>query len=201
MSFTSQPLCWSQDPAFRALAGPALRPGGAKLTGRAVDLLDLRPGQRVLDAGCGGGATVRRLRGEYGLAAVGVDLQPSPPGEYCVAGRMEALPFPDATFDAALCECSLSLTDREAALAELGRVLKPGGGLAVADLYGDSTDLDELAVLMATAGFRLFHAEDHTRELAELAARMVLAGLDPRAGDRECGRTRYGLFAARRSLP
>ena len=50
-------------------------------------------------------------------------------------GDAEALPLADATFDVALSECSLcTFPDKERAVAEMARVLRPGGTIAVADV-------------------------------------------------------------------
>jgi arsenite methyltransferase len=52
-----------------------------------------------------------------------------------VRGDAESLPFDDASFDIALCECSLCLfPDKARAIEEIRRVLRPGGRLALADV-------------------------------------------------------------------
>jgi SAM-dependent methyltransferase len=93
----------------------------------------------VLDAGCGTGRLAADLA-DSGLARVwGVDASPE---MLAVAraktrragfkeGRLEALPFRDGWFDAAVAWLVIHLVDRPAAFAELRRVLRPGGRLAV----------------------------------------------------------------------
>jgi ubiquinone/menaquinone biosynthesis C-methylase UbiE len=93
----------------------------------------------VLDAGCGTGRLAAELA-DSGLARVwGVDASPE---MLAVAraktrragfkeGRLEALPFRDGWFDAAVAWLVVHLVDRPAAFAELRRVLRPGGRLAV----------------------------------------------------------------------
>jgi sterol 24-C-methyltransferase len=108
--------------------------------------LDLPPGARVLDAGCGQGDAALRLRARFGLDVDGVDLL-----EFNLrrARRRAArrglagsprfsrsdyadLPFPDATFDGAYTlETLVHAFDHRGALAELRRVLKPGGRLVL----------------------------------------------------------------------
>jgi len=121
-----------------------LHPGGLGLTGRLLDAAGLPAGAAVLDVGCGDGATVALLDAAYGLRATGLDASPervaqavrARPDLEFVAGRAESLPFPDACFDAVLCECVLStLPAPGAALTEMTRVLRPGGVTLVSDVY------------------------------------------------------------------
>jgi ubiquinone/menaquinone biosynthesis C-methylase UbiE len=106
----------------------------------------LRPGQRVLDVACGTGILTRLaapILGDGG-SIVGVDLS----GEMLDVARARApaadaridwhqvdaasLPFPDAEFDVVLCQQGLQfMPDKPTALAEMYRVLKPGGLLGV----------------------------------------------------------------------
>jgi ubiquinone/menaquinone biosynthesis C-methylase UbiE len=104
---------------------------------------DLRAGQRVLDVACGTGvlalAAAERVRESgrvTGLDANGdmlaVARRKSDRVEWR-EGRAEALPFPDASFDAVLSQFGLMFfADRVGGLREMMRVLRPGGQLAVA---------------------------------------------------------------------
>lgn len=95
----------------------------------------------VLDAGCGTGGLIRRLQPlQPGWRWTGVDAsdlacrlaRERVPGGNVVQARLEALPFPAATFDAVVCADVLyHLHDDEVALRELARVLRPGGCLVV----------------------------------------------------------------------
>jgi len=111
----------------------------------------LKPGMTLLDAGCGPGSITIGLAGHVAPAEVtGIDLSAESIGlardlaaergvtnvRFDVAD-VYALPFDDATFDAAFSHALLQhLSDPLAALREIRRVLKPGGviGLADADL-------------------------------------------------------------------
>jgi SAM-dependent methyltransferase len=87
-------------------------------------------GTRVLDAGCGEGVLVDEFRGR--LAIEGVD--PHYASDHVRAGSLVALPYADAMFDRALCLDvleHLSYADQPRALAELFRILTPGGELFV----------------------------------------------------------------------
>lgn len=88
------------------------------------------PGTRVLDAGCGEGVLVDEYADR--LAIEGID--PNYGSDRVQTGSLTALPFPDATFDRALCLDvleHLTFDEQPRALAELFRVLKPGGALLV----------------------------------------------------------------------
>jgi SAM-dependent methyltransferase len=90
----------------------------------------LPPATRVLDAGCGEGVLVEEYAAR--LDITGVDANYSSPR--VSAGSVTALPFPDASFDRALCLDvleHLAYEDQPRALAELHRVLRPGGELLV----------------------------------------------------------------------
>ena len=104
-------------------------------------------GGRALDVGCGEGRFCRILRAE-GFEPVGLDptselldaARAKDPDSRYVEGRAEALDFADASFD--LVVACLSLIDIEhadRAIAEMARVLKPGGTLLVANLTGLSS--------------------------------------------------------------
>lgn len=92
----------------------------------------LQPGMRVLDVGCGDGALIEELRSE-GVDAVGVEIDPLlvrtalARGLDVRLGRAEALPFPDAHFDAVVCCVVVPYTDQRLAVREWARVLRPGG--------------------------------------------------------------------------
>lgn len=117
-------------------------------TDAAFLLPHLRPGMRLLDCGCGPGSITVGLAGVVAPGeVVGVDIGPVQvevaralaAAEGVANARFEvgsvyALPFPDASFEAAFAHTVLEhLADPVAALREVRRVLKPGGVIGVRD--------------------------------------------------------------------
>jgi ubiquinone/menaquinone biosynthesis C-methylase UbiE len=108
----------------------------------------LRPGMRLLDAGCGPGSITIGLAETVAPSEVaGIDLAPAVLGDAraLAAGRgagnarfaaadVAQLPFPDASFDAVFAHTLLEhVADGVAVLRELRRVLRPGGAIGVRD--------------------------------------------------------------------
>lgn len=107
----------------------------------AADLAAVRAGERVLDVATGTGGLLRELvaRGADPREAVGVDQSASmlalaatrlPPGWSLVRGDARRLPFADQAFDAVVACYLLHLLepdDRRQVLAEISRVVRPGG--------------------------------------------------------------------------
>jgi ubiquinone/menaquinone biosynthesis C-methylase UbiE len=149
---------------------------------RAIGALALASGDHVLDVGCGLGRSLTELAA---LAPQGkvmgvdpsdvmIDMAARHAGKLVALGRVqvvtatvEALPFPNASFDKALCVHVVYFwRDLGRSFSEIARILKPGGRLALlfrtnesqavgafpADIYRFPA-LDEIAVALEAAGF------------------------------------------------
>ncbi len=100
--------------------------------------------RRALDIGCGEGRFCRMLRAE-GIATMGIDPTArlldaararDPEGDYR-EGRAERLEFPAGAVDLVVSYLTLiDIADHQAAIAEMARVLEPGGVLLIANLNG-----------------------------------------------------------------
>jgi ubiquinone/menaquinone biosynthesis C-methylase UbiE len=146
------------DPSFYAALLDATRAEGLAAARRdpaaAFAPLRLRAGLRVLDVGCGTGAQVRIMAPLVAPgSAVGVDLSaaliararqreaPGPaPGQVSFqVGDACALPFADAAFDRVVAnQVLLHLADPWRAVAQMRRVLRPGGLLSIGEWDWDS---------------------------------------------------------------
>ena len=211
---------------FRTATGDCLRPGGVELTARGLDVCGFRTGQRVADLGCGPGVTLALLR-ERGLRPVGLDVSHSMLKEAArrvpacrAAGTLESLPFRDACLDGIVCECVLSLSEApERALAEMRRILRPGGRVLLTDILlregsgrtgqgcaRGAVSPVVLAERLERQDLVVALYEDHSRRLAELAGRLLFQGVERselmawmgRCPEGACSGTRlgYGLFVA-----
>ena len=110
----------------------------------------LRPGEDVLDIGCGAGMDTliaAQMVGPSGTVT-GIDMTPAMAAKArrsvaemglttvtIVEGSAEELPFPDAAFDVVISNGVIDLIpDKDAVFSEIARVLRPGGRIQVADV-------------------------------------------------------------------
>ncbi len=123
--------------------------------GNPLVVAELTVGERVLDLGSGGGIDVllsARRVGPTGFA-YGVDMtdemlelaranavRAGVGNVEFLKGRIEAVPLPDASIDVVISNCVINLSvDKSAVLAEMQRVLAPGGRIGVSDVVADDS--------------------------------------------------------------
>jgi arsenite methyltransferase len=121
--------------------------------GNPLAVADLHEGERVLDLGSGGGIDVllsARRVGPSGFA-YGVDMtddmlalaranaaKAGAGNVEFLKGEIEAVPLPDAAVDVVISNCVINLsTDKPAVLAEMFRVLVPGGRIGITDVVAE----------------------------------------------------------------
>jgi DNA gyrase subunit B len=153
-----------------------------ELAARVWGLTAPAPDARVIDLACGTGLVSQIFHGRV-AEVVGVDVTPAmyaqaaPHLDRFVEAPGEALPFPDASFDLAVCRQGLQFMDDARALAELLRVLKPGGQLCLIHLcaYGedDRAEYFEVLRLRNPARRNFYLREDLARLLREAGARHI----------------------------
>jgi SAM-dependent methyltransferase len=201
-----------------------LHPGGLALTREVAERSGVNSQSFVLDVAAGTGAPASHLAEVYGCRVVGIELSGylvaqaqqrasrQPLSLFFTQGDGQRLPYADDTFDVALSECAICLMDKDRALREMLRVVKPGGCVAIHDICwqpGTPTEVkDRLAesegerpetlvgwqLLFERAGFTDVHAWDQS-ELFPGWIRRSQAEVDPLALARVFGNfvRRWGI--------
>lgn len=189
-------------PAFDDVTGGIRRPGGFRITQRALEFCDFPKEAKLLDLGCGNGATVEYIEKNFPYTCSGIDLSPflieeglkKSPGLHLFVGDVENIPFEDSTMDGILAECSFCLMkNKPLALKEIKRVLKPHGKLIISDMYirdkrgydvvknssgkncfVNALIIEELEIMLENMGFEIDLFENHTNELKSMIGKMIM---------------------------
>ncbi|MEL1134401.1 class I SAM-dependent methyltransferase [Desulfitobacterium sp. THU1] len=119
-------------------------PGGFPTTVKNLEVMEVKPEDIILDAGCGSGLTACHLAKQRGCRVIGIDLNPqmiekarqraihekvTDLVEFQIADAYQ-LPYPANHFDWVMCESITVFLDKEKAYREFFRVLKPEGRIA-----------------------------------------------------------------------
>jgi SAM-dependent methyltransferase len=174
------------------LGAADIHPGGRQASVAMLRALDIRPGQRLLEFGCGTAGTLQRVGLRGPRHAVGLDLLPQMLKQAqrrvrgagmdgrvsLVQGSALRIPFAAEVFDAVFCESVLGFQRTpvlRAMLAEIRRVLRPGGRFVANEGIWKAAVDDATARAVNTACQRDFgmrqatesawHVDDWQREL------------------------------------
>jgi arsenite methyltransferase len=123
-----------------------LHPGGLEITGELAELCRIGKDAFVVDVASGTGESACYLAEQFGARVVGVEMS-----DFMIAkakkkarqrglvvefrkGDAHSLPFGDNIFDAAISECTTCILDKERAIKEMVRVVRPDGFVGIHDV-------------------------------------------------------------------
>ena len=180
-----------QRPGLEALAPyDQFHTRGLEATREIADLLEVAPGDHLLDIGSGIGGPARYMHSRFGCSVTGIDLT----AEFCevahhLTGRLGfgdkvrfehgdalAMPFAEASFDGAYSmNVSMNIADKDAFYRELRRVLKPGAWLMLSEIAkGPGPEVDYPTPWAASAEASFLSTPEETRRGLEAAGFEVL---------------------------
>ena len=148
----------------QTILGDSFHPGGAELTARLIDSLQIEANESVLDVACGIGTTSLMVGARHNASVTGIDFsevnvqraneaasvsEPNTMVQF-KTGDATNLPVDDAAVDHLICECAVStFADQTAAIKEFYRVLKSGGQVAISDMVLNGQLPEKLQTLLA----------------------------------------------------
>lgn len=153
-----------EDDLVSKVLGDNFHPGGEELTVKLGEKLMLTSQSKVLDVACGTGTSAIILVKHFGCRVTGVDLSEknltkakekavelgiSDKVEF-IKSDAETLQVEDDIFDAVICECALcTFPNKDHALSEMYRVLKPGGRVGITDITLDGELPESLNTILS----------------------------------------------------
>ncbi|TMW60908.1 hypothetical protein Poli38472_000950 [Pythium oligandrum] len=164
--------------------------GGQSTTTEFVEKLNLQPGERVLDVGCGIGGGDFYMARQFGVSVVGIDLStnmvhraletsmtlPDIDAEFliCDATKQE---FPDESFDVVYSrDTILHIEDKHALFAKFFRWLKPGGRVLISDYCrGEQDGTAHFKAYVASRGYHLLSPSQYGGVLEKVGFTEVVA--------------------------
>ena len=182
-------------------------------TRRLIEMAHVTNGQRVLEVGCGVGATVAYLDKSVGCRVIGVDLlegmvqqaRKRVDGVHDRIGLAAAdarrLPFRDGCFDAVIMESvNVFFTDKRKAMGEYVRVTKPGGYVGITEMTWLEPPTPEIeAYYKRTVYAKALEAERWRNLLREAGLNNVSGSAQPVDMSQEA-RGRIGRYGCRGML-
>ena len=149
--------------------------GGVYATDQLAELCKLEPGKMLLNVGSGSGISATHVAEKYGCRVAGVDLLPGMVdsaqrwakskgvGNLTAfrLGDAQDLPFEDDQFDALICESvNAFVPDKEKAMREYMRVVRPGGYIGFTEAIWIKTPSEMIAQIIADATGQQLHSPE-----------------------------------------
>lgn len=176
---------------YEKIFGPGyVSTGGQTTTTEFVEKLDLQPGERVLDVGCGIGGGDFYMARQFNVSVLGIDLstnmihraletsmtEPTIDVEFeiCDATKKE---FPDQSFDVVYSrDTILHIKDKQALFAKFYRWLKPGGRVLISDYcQGEQEPSTRFRAYVASRGYHLLSPSQYGKTLEAVGFSSVVA--------------------------
>jgi len=156
--------------------------GGPETTEEFVKMLDLQPGQHVLDVGCGIGGGCFFMAEKYGVRALGLDLSTNMVGialerslnlkldvTFAIADATK-VEFPESTFDVVYSrDTILHIQDKVALFKRFVKFLRPGGKLMISDYCRGELDglTEEFTEYVSQRGYHLLTVNAYADAIRE----------------------------------
>jgi len=169
-----------------------ISPGGEQQNAKFLSQLDLKPGETVLDIGCGIGGNAFQIAKEYGAHVMGVDLSSNMVTMACeraclkkdtrvrfLIADITQFDFEPHTFDVVYSrDCIIHIPDKSALFIKIFKWLKPGGKLLITDyMVGEKEHTDEFKQYLADRQYGLKPLRDYV-QAAKSAGFQQVEGID-----------------------